>query len=85
MNTNALVSPAHPNQDVGTIDKWHRRKTISLTEADGNRIEFAVPDAAKKVLKEFGYLRLQFRLLNAIAPRDIGLNDGDDRTLAIGL
>ena len=85
VNTNALVSPAHPNQDVELSINGTVAKTISLTEANGNRIEFAVPDAAKKVLKEFGYLRLQFRLLNAIAPRDIGLNGGDDRRLAIGL
>jgi len=80
----ALVSPAHPKQDVEISVNGIPAASVRLTAYAANRIRVPLPDAAREALRKYGALRLEFRLPDTVRPKDIGL-DNDPRALALGL
>jgi len=86
IEANALVSvvPPHPRQKVEIRVNGALAATLGLTRYAGNRIEVAIPASARADLAACGRLRLEFRFLDAVRPKAIGLGD-DPRNLALGL
>ncbi|WP_218068224.1 DUF6311 domain-containing protein [Candidatus Thiosymbion oneisti] len=84
IEANALVSPAHPKQDIEISVNGIPAATLRLTAYAANRIRVPIPAAARDELRKSGALRLKFRFPDTVRPRDIGLND-DPRALALGL
>ena len=84
LEANALVSPSHPKQGIEIWLNGEPILTTSLTKSFDNRIEVPIPPSVQKTIQLQDIVLLELYFLNAIRPRDIGVNE-DPRTLALGL
>lgn len=84
IETNALVTPAYPEQKVRVLLNGIFAKEFALTVHAGNRVEIPVTDKMRALLSASEILHLQFELPNAARPVDLGVGN-DTRTLALGL
>jgi hypothetical protein len=80
----ALVTPAHPKQDVAVKINDALVFRTSLATADDTLIQIPVPKDMQEKSAAQGLMRVGFEFPNAVQPKDIGLN-GDSRKLALGL
>jgi hypothetical protein len=80
----ALVTPAHPKQDVAVKINGALVLTTSLTTAGDTLIEIPVPKDMQEKSRALGLMRVRFEFPNAVQPKHIGLNE-DSRHLALGL
>jgi hypothetical protein len=80
----ALVTPAHPKQDVAVKINGALVLTTSLATAGDNLLQIPVPRDMQEESAGRGVMRVRFEFPNAVEPKHIGLND-DSRKLALGL
>jgi hypothetical protein len=80
----ALVTPAHPKQDVAVKINGALVLTTSLASASDTLIQIPVPEEMQENSAASGLMRVGFEFPNAVQPKKIGLNE-DGRTLALGL
>jgi hypothetical protein len=80
----ALVTPAHPKQDVAVKINGALVLNVSLVTAGDTLIEIPVPKDMQEKSTALGLMRVRFEFPNAVQPKHIGLND-DGRHLALGL
>jgi hypothetical protein len=80
----ALVTPAHPKQDVAVKINGALVLNMSLVTAGDTLIEIPVPRDMQEKSTALGLMRVRFEFPNAVQPKHIGLND-DGRHLALGL
>jgi hypothetical protein len=80
----ALVTPAHPKQDVAVRINGALVLMTSLATAGDTLIQIPVPKDVQETSAALGLMRVRFEFPNAVQPNHIGLND-DRRKLALGL
>ena len=76
----ALVNTKHPTQNIEIWINGTFVKKVSLSQFEGNRITLNLP--ASNSGNE--YLNLDFKLLNPVRPKDLGMSL-DDRLLGVGI
>jgi Family of unknown function (DUF6311) len=76
----AFVNGKHPEQRVEYTTDGRDFKSISLNQFSGNQINVPV----NSVMRTDGYALLEFKLLNPVSPKSLGMGD-DSRELGIGL
>ena len=76
----AFVNTKHPSQQVEIWINGYLAKTVSLSQFEGNRITLNLPASNL----DNAYLNLEFKLLNPIRPKDLGMSL-DDRLLGVGI
>lgn len=91
---NALVAKNHPEQLVEVYVNGDFIQTIALNQAQNNLIKLSnieihrhhqsILEVLTNTYTEPGFINIEFRLRNAISPKELGLN-GDERKLSIDL
>jgi hypothetical protein len=77
----ALVTPAHPKQDLIIWINGVKIADLSLQQWHGNIFEVDL----KGVDLSNGVLVIDMQFLNPIRPSQLGITSDDDRLLAIGM
>jgi hypothetical protein len=80
LDMRAFINPQHPKQQVNISINGVPQKSATLSKADNNSIELAIPPNSYG--KE--WINLSFSLPLAISPKELGMGE-DTRKLAIGL
>lgn len=91
---NALVAKNHPEQLVEVYVNGDFIQAIALNQAQNNLIKLSnieihrhhrsILEVLTNTYTEPGFINIEFRLRNAISPKELGLN-GDERKLSIDL
>ena len=76
----AFVNGKHPEQKIEYTTDGQNLKLITLNQFADNRIEIPINAS----MREDGYALLEFKLLNPVSPKSLGMGD-DSRELGIGL
>ncbi len=84
LEAGALLTPAHPRQDIIVEVDDVRVCSASLTSGTEPLIEIPLPEKSYARISAPSLVRIRLRFANAVRPKDLGLND-DGRALAMGL
>jgi hypothetical protein len=76
----AFVNGKHPEQKIEYSTDGKNFKSVSLNQFAGNQMEIPITSS----MRTDGYSLLEFKLLNPVSPKSLGLGD-DSRELGIGL
>jgi len=80
INAKVFLAPKHLQQEIEVWGNGSLLGKAILKKSDGNQMELTLPD---QVMAN-PILNLEFRSINAVSPKDIGLGT-DERLLGIGL
>jgi len=80
----ALVTPAHPKQDVIVKVNDALVFRTSLTKPVENFVDISIPETIRDKILDLGLMRVQLQFPNAVSPKEIRINE-DGRKLALGL
>jgi hypothetical protein len=84
IETSALVNQAHPKKKIVVKINKNLVETITIINRAENRIDIAIPLRLQENIRTDGFVRIKFHFLDAISPKEIGMNE-DGRKLALGL
>jgi len=76
----AFVNGKHPEQKIEYSTDGHNFKLLTLNQFAGNQMGIPITSS----MRTDGYALLEFKLLNPVSPKSLGLGD-DSRELGVGL